>query len=91
MSGFKINFNDLKRELEKQVQPALNSLGRQLEQELASLHRTHVGRPLPEVKAAVKHAVEKIGGRVTDPELTEYATAIQTGQQIKINVEKVRF
>jgi len=90
MSGFNFNANEFKRQIEREFQHAADDFGRTLERDLNALSRSQVGKPLADVKNTVQRVFRKNDGNITDPELTEYATAIQAGQQIKVNVQKIR-
>ena len=55
-----------------------------MQRTLDQLARQYKGRPVATVKPALKRAWERNGGKITDPELTEWATAISEGTPIKV-------
>lgn len=88
----KITFDEgaFRREIEKQMQGALTDVSRTLERDLNGLSRSMKGQPLAETKARVKRTFESDGGSITDPELTEYAEAVQAGTNFHVNTGRLR-
>lgn len=76
MSGFKMNPN-FEEEINRQVRQAFQKV-------FDAVFRRHAGEPVPDVKAALKREFSKEGASITDPELTQYATAISEGTRIKV-------
>jgi hypothetical protein len=54
----------------------------------AQLGRQYRGKPVSVIKPALKRAWERQGGKITDPELTEYAQAISDGTPIKFRTRR---
>lgn len=80
MSDFKFDekaFDKLAKELVKDE-------AKKLQKMMDDLARRYKGRPVAEVKSALAREWKKDGGKITDPELTEYATHISEGTHIKI-------
>lgn len=61
------------REIANDYQRMLNRLGRQ-----------HGGRPVGDIKPILRREWRRIGGDITDPELTQYAQHISDGVQIQV-------
>jgi hypothetical protein len=59
---------------------------RKAQQMFDRLAQTHSGRPLAEVKQAVRHGWRSLGDGwdIDDPELTEYATVISEGGTVQV-------
>lgn len=54
-----------------------------------SLGRRYWGQPLSMIKPALQREWKRVdGGRLTEPDLTEYATAIKRGTKIRMRVGK---
>ncbi len=70
------------RALDRVVKDAMREAQRQLQRTFDELGRRYQGRPVAEVKVALKAALARGGGNATDPELTEWATAISEGTRI---------
>ena len=49
--------------------------------------RAYKGRPVSEIKPALQREWKKIGGSITDPELTQYASSISEGVRIQIGTK----
>lgn len=90
MSSFKFDEGAFKREMEKMVQPALDDIARKMTRDLDGLRRRRTGHPVEEIKPELKRIWEKDGGKLTDPELTQYAQLIHDGQTINFKADKVR-
>ncbi|MCZ0856935.1 hypothetical protein OHJ16_02555 [Actinomyces israelii] len=50
------------------------------------LGHQYKGRPVNEVKAALRREWSRLGGRVSDAELTDYAQLINAGTRIEMQV-----
>ena len=55
------------------------------------LHAQYAGRPVEEIKPALKAAWEKDGGSITDPELTEYSQMISDGTKITFEAGPIQW
>lgn len=84
------SFNFDEREFKKQAQSMIDNLARERTRTMDSLRRQYAGRPVAEIKPALQRIFAKDGGRITDPELTEYAQAISDGKRIEFKAEKIR-
>ncbi|MEU1731657.1 hypothetical protein [Streptosporangium sp. NPDC020145] len=78
-------FND--REIERLMNEGVNEVVRQYEQALAQMALDLKGRPVDSIKPLVRARVQDLEGDITDPELTNIATAISKGDEIRFNVQ----
>jgi hypothetical protein len=76
MAGFKMNPN-FGEEIGRQVNANLQKM-------FDAVFRRHAGQPVPDVKEALKRELKRGGADITDPELTNIATAISEGTRIKV-------
>lgn len=91
--SFKFEFDEqaLRREVERQVQPAIEELARDMTLEMDQLQTRYAGRPAAEIKPALQRLFTRDGGSISDPELSEYAEAISAGTRIEFKVGKTRW
>jgi len=80
MSDFKFD----QRAIDKLAKELVKDEAKKLQKMMDDLLRRYKGRPVAEVKSALTREWKKDGGKITDPELTEYATHISEGTRIKI-------
>ncbi|WP_055567769.1 hypothetical protein [Streptomyces atriruber] len=87
MAKSKVKLTINEKALQKVANDAARTLAANLSRELNALKPKFVGKPVDEVKKAVQHtwARHSGGGSITDPELTEFAEAIQAGNQVDVN------
>jgi hypothetical protein len=76
-SAMKKLINDGVREVASRYQALLDELA-----------ISQVGRPLNEVKTALRSGWRKIGGDLTDPELTQYAEHLKDGERIEVRARQ---
>jgi hypothetical protein len=81
-SSFKWNQAGINAMVDQVMKDEATKLQRLMDQ----LGRQYKGRPVSVIKPALKRAFERDGGKITDPELTEYAEHISAGRHIKIKV-----
>jgi len=86
----RINKGALEKALKEAGAKAVKEQAPRLQRMLDSLHRSQAGKPLTRVKSAVQAGFRSIGGKITEPELTEYAKAISEGQKIVVKPEMLR-
>ena len=77
---FKMDPN-FERNLRRQVE---KTAGPHYQQMFDRLSRQYRGKPIDQVKRAVKKAWEADGGKITEPDLTQWAEAIASGTRIKV-------
>jgi TRAP-type C4-dicarboxylate transport system substrate-binding protein len=80
MSDFKFD----QRAIDKLAKEAVKNEAKRLQKMMDDLLRRYQGRPVSEVKSALAREWKKDGGKVTDPELTEWATEISEGRRITV-------
>jgi len=71
------------RAIKKLTDQAVRQVADESNRLFAQLGRQYQGQPVSVIKPALKRAWERNGGKITDPELTEYAQAISDGTPIK--------
>ena len=86
-SGVKIEWSgDFEKELAKAAQGAIKDIASEYQRMFDSLGRRYSGRPVAEIKPVLMREWSRIGGTISDPELTDYATLISEGTHIKMQV-----
>lgn len=75
------------KELEKAVRPALKDIASDYQKMFDSLLRRYKGRPVSEIKPVLRREWSRVGGSISDPKLTEYATHISEGTRIQMRVK----
>lgn len=90
-TSFSFNDDALRRFMETEAQAALNDMAQQKTQELNLLREQFRGRPVAEIKPALQQLYARDGGRITEPELSEWAQMISDGVQITFTAEKIRW
>ena len=91
MSGFKFNFDAdaLQRVVKQAANDGVRKIAADYQLLLDGLASSHAGRPLDEVKDALRAGWQQRGGDLTDPELTQYAEYIKEGRKIEIRPEQI--
>lgn len=82
--SFKFEFDKkaFERAIKSDVEAHVQDLSREMTRDFDQLHAEYAGRPVDEIKPALKRVWEKEGDSISDPELTEYATMISEGAKI---------
>lgn len=87
-SGFKFEMSrDFERDLKKTVQGAVKDIASDYQKMFDSLSRRYKGRPVSQIKPVLRREWSRVGGSISDPELTEYATHISEGTRIQMRVK----
>lgn len=86
MANFKMS-PGWEKELEKAVRPALKDIASGYQKMFDSLLRRYQRRPVSEIKPVLRREWARVGGSISDPELTEYATHISEGTRIQMRVK----
>lgn len=86
MANFKMS-PGWEKELEKAVKPALKDIASDYQKMFDSLLRRYKGRPVSEIKPVLRREWSRVGGSISEPELTEYATHISEGTRIQMRVK----
>ncbi len=81
-SNFKLN----KAGLDKAVKEAVEGKAKETQALLDKLLRSQKGKPVAEVKTALLREWRRSGGKMTDAEATEWATALSEGRRIVLKV-----
>lgn len=90
----KVNFSmnpDWERQLAQAIEPGMQELARRLQTAVDDLRPMYEGKPVQQIKPALQQAWGNVndGAQITDPRLTEYAEAIQSGRRIEIRYEGI--
>lgn len=72
--------------LDKILQDAVKDIASDYQRMFNSLGRRYQGHPVSEIKPVLKREWARIGGSISDPELTDYANHISEGTPIKMKV-----
>lgn len=86
MANFKMS-PGWEKELEKAVRPALKDIASDYQKMFDSLSRRYKGRPVSEIKPVLRREWSRVGGSISDPELTEYANHISEGTRVQLRVK----
>jgi hypothetical protein len=76
--------DDFERKLEAIAANAVREKAAELQRVLDRVSQEYFGRPVDEVKPVQKQRWDRTGGKLTDPDLTKYATLISEGVRIKL-------
>ena len=79
---------NLERELSRVADKAMRGVAHDYQKALDSIARRYVGKPPSLIKPVLKREWAKLGGQLSEPELTKYATHISEGTRIKFRVQK---
>ncbi len=87
MAGIKIEMSgNWERELRKMARGAVNDIANDYQRMFDRLGRQYKGRPVSEIKPVLRREWSRLGGSLSDAELTDYATLISEGTSIKMQV-----
>ncbi len=75
------------KELEKAIRPAVRDIASDYQKMFDSLSRRYKGSPASEIKPVLRREWARIGGSISDPELSEYACLISEGTRIQMRVK----
>jgi len=85
--GIKIEMSgNWERELNKMVQGAVKDVAADYQKMFDRLGRQYKGRPVAEIKPVLRREWSRLGGSLSEAELTDYATLISEGTNIKMQV-----
>jgi hypothetical protein len=87
MSGF----DDIERALKKTAEQAYKERATDMQRMFDRLGRELKDQPLDVAKSRLQREWSRDGGSITDPELTEYATALVEGRRIVLDVQPIRW
>ncbi|MGW8955852.1 hypothetical protein [Streptomyces sp. NPDC055709] len=88
MAKFKFDKSAARRLVQKRTE----ELAQKLTRDLNALVPTHQGRPVDEVKEAIRSVWTRStgGGSITDPELTQFAESIAGGQRVAVRAGRMK-
>lgn len=86
MSSIKFSGN-FERDLNRVVKGAMKDISVDYQRMFDSLLRTHSGKPVSSIKPVLRRNWQRIGGDISDPDLTKYAQHISDGTKIKIKTK----
>lgn len=91
--SFKFEFDEkaFERAIRKDVEAHVRDVSREMTREFDRLHAQFAGRPVAEIKPALKRVWEKGGGSITEPELTEYARMIGDGTKVTFEAGPIKW
>lgn len=91
--SFKFEFDQkaFERAVRKDVEAHVRDVSRDMTRDFDRLQTQYAGRPVAEIKPALKIAWEQGGGSITDPELTEYAQMISDGTKITFEAGPIQW
>jgi len=91
--SFEFDFDPkaFERAIRKDVEAHVQGVSREMTREFDQLSARYAGRPVAEIKPALKRVWEKDGGSISDPELTEYAQMISEGTRIEFKAGSIRW
>jgi len=83
--------SDIEDAMKRAVRQGYEESAREFKRLIAGLERSHGGKPVDEVKGAVRAAFRRADISASESEITDYATAISEGTKIDMKVEPLRF
>jgi len=91
--SFKFDFDPkaFERAICKDVEAYVQGLSREMTRDFDRLHARYAGRPVDEIKPALKRVWEKGGGTISEPELTGYAQMISEGTKIEFQAGPIKW
>lgn len=86
-SAFKFEMSrNFERDLTDMLQGSIAAIASDYQRMFDRLAGTYKGRPIAEIKPALQREWARIGGSISDPELSEYAAHISEGTPIEMRV-----
>jgi len=85
VSKFETSRN-FERDLNKVLRGTMNDIASEYQRMFNSLGRRYKGRPVSEIVPVLRREWARIGGSISDPELTDYATLSGEGTPIEVQV-----
>jgi hypothetical protein len=82
---------DIERSMKQQVESAYRQRASEMQATFDRLGRELKGQPLAAAKSRLQREWARDGGSLTDPELTDYATALVEGTRIVLDVQPMRW
>lgn len=88
----KIQFNEreFKRLMQTEVQKGVDKVAAEQTRDLDRLRQQYAGRAVAEIKPALQQLFRRYDGKITDPELTEWAQMVSDGTRITMKADRIR-
>jgi len=78
-----MKFDFSERELKNLVRPKLDEIAKEYSKEFAAFAKKYKGKSPTTIKPSLRNLFKKMGGKISDRELNEYAQLISDGIPIK--------
>lgn len=93
MSGFDARKfeRDLKKAVEKAANDGMRKVGNDLQRSFDGVFRTHGGKPVAEVRAALSSALRRADFTPNAEQLRSWSEAMSDGTHITVDVKPARF
>ncbi len=85
-SGFSLG-KDFEREVIKAAQSGLREVANDYQMMFDSLARRYRGQPVEVIKPALRREWNRMGGSLSDAELTDYSSLISEGTHIEMRLQ----
>lgn len=79
--------DDFEREIMKAAQSGLREVADDYQTMFDSLGRRYRGQPVEIIKLALRREWSRLGGSISDAELTDYSTLISEGTHIEMRLQ----
>ena len=76
--------DNFERDLNNMLQGTMKDIASDYQKMLDSLSRRYKGHSVAEIKPVLRREWARVGGSISDPELTDYATLISGGTSIQM-------
>lgn len=86
----KINVKFDQSALKRELQAGIDRVARDQTGDLDRLRRQYTGHPVAEIKPALQRLFARYNGKITDPELSEWAQLISDGTRIEMKPGRIR-
>ena len=76
--------------LRREIQAGLDRVAREQTRDLDRLRQQYTGHPVAEIKPALQRLFARYDGKITDPDLSEWAQLISDGTRIEMKPGRIR-
>ena len=92
VAPMKIKFNEreFKRLIQTEVQSGVNKIAAEQTRDLDRLRQQYTGRAVSEIKPALQQLFRRYDGRLTEPQLTEWAQMISDGTRVTMKAGRIQ-
>jgi hypothetical protein len=91
VSSFGFDSNGFEKAFKKVASDAFDQRAREMQQTMDRLGRELKGQPLGTAKTRLQREWQRMGGSITDPELTQYAEALVAGTRLEFKKEPIKW